>query len=529
MVTEHRIYGPPGTGKTTALVRWIERAVVAFSGQVGVLSFTRTAALEIAGRVAVAGVDIDPRRVGTIHSVALRALGKTTIVDGTGADAARLRKLWNDGRDSIWSIQTTIGEDGERRPGGAVWAAYVAARNRLDDAEAMAGQGLGPIDAAWRKFEAENDCTDFTGLVEQVVTTRAPLPWPAAVVFLDEAQDSTALELAAVRMWAEGSQHLVLAGDDQQAIYGFRGATPSGFLRPDLPPEQKTYLRQSYRLPEAVRAYAAAYGSTMREYEPKEFAAAAPGGDVELCRLRSSSPEQVAEEAQRMAKDGSVMILASCSYMLTKTLRALVRRGVPFHNPYRPAAAAWNPLARAPVRAVAAFVAMAEGKGTWGEATTWLPFVRVDAAGWQRGAKARIAEYADETPDEVVTPADWETVTGTSLPAAKDAAGWFLQSATGDPWLLYGALVVGAPPPAVIVGTIHSVKGGEADAVLLVPDLSEALDATEGQGSDAAKRLMYVGMTRARRAVRVLVPSSSIYDRALFSPQIRASIGAART
>ena len=32
--------------------------------------------------------------------------------------------------------------------------------------------------------------------------------------------------------------------------------------------------------------------------------------------------------------------------------------------------------------------------------------------------------------------------------------------------------------PQVIVGTIHSVKGGEADAVVLFPDLSQAGDAS---------------------------------------------------
>ena len=55
--------------------------------------------------------------------------------------------------------------------------------------------------------------------------------------------------------------------------------------------------------------------------------------------------------------------------------------------------------------------------------------------------------------------------------------------------------------PMVTVGTIHSVKGGEADSVFLFPDLS-ASGANEyfrkGEGRDAAIRLMYVGGTRAR-------------------------------
>ena len=40
----------------------------------------------------------------------------------------------------------------------------------------------------------------------------------------------------------------------------------------------------------------------------------------------------------------SVMVLASCSYMLDPTIKELRKNGVVFHNPYRTKAGAWNPL-----------------------------------------------------------------------------------------------------------------------------------------------------------------------------------------
>jgi superfamily I DNA/RNA helicase len=58
--------------------------------------------------------------------------------------------------------------------------------------------------------------------------------------------------------------------------------------------------------------------------------------------------------------------------------------------------------------------------------------------------------------------------------------------------------------PQVTVGTIHSVKGGEADVVVLFPDLSQAGDASYqryGPPRDAVIRMFYVGMTRAREAL----------------------------
>jgi superfamily I DNA/RNA helicase len=68
--------------------------------------------------------------------------------------------------------------------------------------------------------------------------------------------------------------------------------------------------------------------------------------------------------------------------------------------------------------------------------------------------------------------------------------------------------------PQVVVGTIHSVKGGEADVVYLFPDLSKAGSAEYqrfGPPRDAVIRLFYVGMTRARETLYVCPPESSLF------------------
>ena len=65
--------------------------------------------------------------------------------------------------------------------------------------------------------------------------------------------------------------------------------------------------------------------------------------------------------------------------------------------------------------------------------------------------------------------------------------------------------------PRVIVGTIHSVKGGEADVVYLFPDLSKAGDAQyrqRGAPRDSVIRLFYVGVTRARETLYLCSPES---------------------
>jgi superfamily I DNA/RNA helicase len=60
--------------------------------------------------------------------------------------------------------------------------------------------------------------------------------------------------------------------------------------------------------------------------------------------------------------------------------------------------------------------------------------------------------------------------------------------------------------PQVVVGTIHSVKGGQADVVYLFPDISQAGDAQYARGGvarDSVIRLFYVGATRARERLYI--------------------------
>jgi superfamily I DNA/RNA helicase len=65
--------------------------------------------------------------------------------------------------------------------------------------------------------------------------------------------------------------------------------------------------------------------------------------------------------------------------------------------------------------------------------------------------------------------------------------------------------------PKAIVGTIHSVKGGEADVVFLFPDLSDSgmtAYRRHGPPRDAVTRTFYVGITRARETLYICGPDS---------------------
>jgi DNA helicase-2/ATP-dependent DNA helicase PcrA len=66
--------------------------------------------------------------------------------------------------------------------------------------------------------------------------------------------------------------------------------------------------------------------------------------------------------------------------------------------------------------------------------------------------------------------------------------------------------------PRIIMSTIHGAKGGEADKVLLMQDLTNAALETFSHDPDELHRLFYTGATRAKRELHVLDPKS--FDRA---------------
>ena len=62
--------------------------------------------------------------------------------------------------------------------------------------------------------------------------------------------------------------------------------------------------------------------------------------------------------------------------------------------------------------------------------------------------------------------------------------------------------------PLVIVGTIHSRKGGKASSAYLAPDLSKSGRAAWLDNDPAIYRLFYIGMTRARETLTLMSPAS---------------------
>jgi superfamily I DNA/RNA helicase len=66
--------------------------------------------------------------------------------------------------------------------------------------------------------------------------------------------------------------------------------------------------------------------------------------------------------------------------------------------------------------------------------------------------------------------------------------------------------------PRITLSTIHAAKGGEADNVLILPDITKSAVDHNDIDPDELHRLFYVAVTRAKKSLHILEPKN--YERA---------------
>jgi len=65
--------------------------------------------------------------------------------------------------------------------------------------------------------------------------------------------------------------------------------------------------------------------------------------------------------------------------------------------------------------------------------------------------------------------------------------------------------------PRLKLNTIHSMKGGEDDNILLVPDISYAAYKEYERFPSTEHRVFYVGATRAKQNLHIMQPQTERY------------------
>jgi len=531
MTGEYRIFGPPGTGKTTSVTQQIHRAVERFGkDSVLVTSFSRAAAAELAGRELPVSSDC----IGTLHSHCWHALGRPAIAEVHIAEWNRTNpqlRITPAKKDRKPDGDETKEESVTDLRNGDYWLSELnRSRARMLPIEVWP-TGLRQFELLWSRYKGPRRLLDFTDLIETAFREIRIAPKNPSVIFADEAQDLNPMQLSLVRRWGENAEYFVVAADDDQTIYSWCGATPDAVLDPEIPEDHKVILAASYRVPRSIHTRANRLIHQVSRRQEKLYSPRPEEGlCLDLSQGSYKSPEYwiLKTILKHLERGQKVMLLASCSYMLNPVIAVLRKWGIPFHNPYRKSNGFWNPLrhGRNGSSANRILSLLVPHPWTHGDLELWAEWLN-PKGNLRIGAKALLEASDDSLP--VTTERLNDLFEADALEALLTARGdsrlllrwWSSRVAPSFQGRVQFpvAVALGRGPealeesPRVIVGTIHSVKGGQADVVFLFPDLSRAGDAAylrHGPDRDSVIRLFYVGMTRARHTLYLCQSESSM-------------------
>lgn len=528
------IIGGAGSGKTSRLMAEIDDAAARYGGieAVGFSSMTRAARAEAVSRASRAfGVsEADLSRDGwfrTLHGVCYAALGVSSssmIADGPAAESWLHDEVFPGLAFGPGSNPATVGFRRKVTPDVAIDVWDYARNSVITLAEACKFHRVPvakvlPLVDRYETAKRVAGKIDFVDLMMQFVGCVYPAisenpkrvaprgECPEVRVWLfDESQDMNRLcDIVARRLAATPSvEKVILCGDPFQSIFGFAGSSSRWMLRWN---SDREIMPTSHRCPSRILEAGESRLRKLKagEYWDRKIAASRDGGD--LCSIRS-----IRGLVSAIDPADDWLLVARSNYQAKKLADEAEYAGIPW---------AWTSETAddhsAAIRAgFKAAVDLERGRSiSRQDVESLFAAIPTLAAGerlWQHGAKSAFAiakhepgarfsrdDLANIGATEKLVSAlggpDWPTI------AKKGAAAWRRRVAQ------YGEQLTSNP--RVRIGTVHSVKGAEADnvGILYAPTArSVTAQSKSREIYNEERRIEYVAITRARKTVLACYP-----------------------
>ena len=514
-----RVLAGAGTGKTRAITHRIAHGVatgVYQPAEVLAVTFTTRAAGEMRGRLRTLGAEGVQAR--TFHSAALRQLRYFwPHVHGTEVPTLTESKLGMiataAARQRVRADQATLRDVASE----VEWAKV--SNVRPDDYARLAlrtGRSVNGVDPETvgrifgtyedvKRSQARMDMEDVllltAGMLADDERVAAQVRRQYKWFVVDEFQDVSPIQSALLDLWLGGRDEICVVGDPAQTIYSFAGADAS-YLREfprKHPGTTSIDLVRNYRSTPEVIAAANALLAGTPSAGVRLQAQVSSGVAVSYAPYADevAEAEAVATAVQRLRDDGTppgqVAVLFRINAQSEAYEEALAARGLPFV--LRGAARFFD---RKEVReAVTRLRGAARGGTTADESLEDAVRAVLSVMGWTPEAPAARGQTRDR----------WESLQALVDQAAEQAAAGVVSLGAFVDDLDRRAAEQHAPVAGgVTLATLHAAKGLEWDAVFVVGVCEGTLPITYADTPTAVeeeRRLLYVGITRARRSLTV--------------------------
>jgi len=347
-----------GTGKTRVLTTRLAHILAtgrARPWEMLAVTFTNKAAREMRERIThIIGAEAEGLRwLGTFHSVAAQILRRHselvglkssfTIIDND--DQERLLKQLIEAANidaKRWTPKILAGMIDHWKNKGWTPERVPPA----DGAEFAAGKGVTLYRQYQDRLRILNAC-DFGDLLLHNITIFTSHPDVLAdfqarfkYVMVDEYQDTNIAQYLWLRLLAQGRQNVCCVGDDDQSIYGWRGAEVDNILRfeRDFPGAKVVRLERNYRSTEHILAAASGLITANKDRLGKTLWTEAAGGEkVKVSGVWDGEAESrmIADEIEKAKRAGrkytQMAILVRASFQM----RAFEERFVMLQIPYK--------------------------------------------------------------------------------------------------------------------------------------------------------------------------------------------------
>jgi DNA helicase-2/ATP-dependent DNA helicase PcrA len=345
-----------GTGKTRVLTTRLVHLIAtrrAGPGQILAVTFTNKAAREMRDRIgALLGGPVEGWWLGTFHALAARLLRRHAEEVGLKSNFTIL-----DTDDQIRLIKQLLQAeniDDKRWPARVVlgvierWKDRALTPDKLkpEDGGDVAGGRVVQLYAAYQeRLKALNAC-DFGDLMLHNITIFQRRPDVLAdyhrrfrYILVDEYQDTNVGQYLWLRLLAQASHNICCVGDDDQSIYGWRGAEVGNILRfeTDFPGAKVIRLEQNYRSTSHILAAASGVIAHNQGRLGKTLWTEAEGGEkVKLAALSDGEEEAryVGDEIEALQRKGyalkQIAVLVRAGFQTREFEERFLTLGLPY-------------------------------------------------------------------------------------------------------------------------------------------------------------------------------------------------------